>query len=765
MSKQRIKIESGLVFANKSTPTMPLFTVSGIENGKIVGTEHTVRGNSQHWWGYADSEGYYEIDDKFHVVLSYPNKHQEKTMTTNPASTQIKVGQVWSNGPSEHTITQIKDGWFGIRNQLGDENSKWGRVSEDPKSWYAGPWRLMKGAPEDTQRNDDASLLKKLEAIYNGCNNKTFRELGGNWSEITKLGYFEHGDFPDARTRAHRLTTDGYAKMVELQKAKASKECPKVGQIWIGFADHKYRVKSVERADFPRIELEIQSHDGTWKPDYARRWKEGKFQSDRPDWELVEDPEIDRKPIIGSVWIDRYGNRYKITSYRSKNKEHSFYVELSKDIEGRWEHGYCFDWENGAFLPDDRVEWKLESLTDLTANSTQVKGQDTSIPSHQIKAAVGQVWKLGNDEATITAIKGKNISVKYNDGRIMEIWGCTNADGTIGGIDRWKLEKAVPVPGQVWKTGSHTYRVVKYDPSKSSRNTDLEYLNSAGVWVPGASWHWKDGKFEPLYGDEWTLEQKEGIQKHHPYEGVRVAKEDPNIDSTKQEEVMKQPEIKVGQIWTVGDGGSKYRLKSIDIQNKLVQLEVWDRSTEEWTQSGSWIICDPYPFGSRITLVTDVEPEKPAIEKLTFRQMMGQDMTNASYRVAANQLTKGTKKAILSLMEKQGQRQGHIRALSDLLDTEAGSAMVGMLLGMGLTYLPQVSNSPRAQRLAQEFRVGSMSKAGNAAMNIMTEHFIPVITSALSGLPEERVRIAEASVQSMDDPSETSQEERKELCV
>lgn len=132
-------------------------------------------------------------------------------------------------------------------------------------------------------------------------------------------------------------------------------------------------------------------------------------------------------------------------------------------------------------------------------------------------------------------------------------------------------------------------------------------------------------------------------------------------------------------------------------------------------------------------------------ETKTFIEMMKGDATNAAYRVAANQMTKGVKSGILAMLEKNGSDGTKLKAVSEMLDTELGAAVVSMILGMALTYVPHVSNDPRAQRLAGEFRVEGMAKAGNTIMDAAIEHFLPVLTGALNSLPQETsVRVAEA---------------------
>lgn len=139
-------------------------------------------------------------------------------------------------------------------------------------------------------------------------------------------------------------------------------------------------------------------------------------------------------------------------------------------------------------------------------------------------------------------------------------------------------------------------------------------------------------------------------------------------------------------------------------------------------------------------------PMSNTTEKPSFFEMMKGDATKAAYRVAANQMTTGVKKAILTIMEKKGQSSERIQALGEMLDTQAGQAFISTLIGMALTYAPVISNDPRAAQLADEFRINGIATAGNAMMDVAVEHFFPVIASVLSNLPappNAEVRVAD----------------------
>ena len=150
---------------------------------------------------------------------------------------------------------------------------------------------------------------------------------------------------------------------------------------------------------------------------------------------------------------------------------------------------------------------------------------------------------------------------------------------------------------------------------------------------------------------------------------------------------------------------------------------------------------------------------KESGEKLSFMDMMKANAGEAAYRVASKQLSVATKAAILKVMENKGQSSDRIAALKEMLDTAYGEALVSFLIGIGLTYLPMVSNDPRAAKLAEEFRVGSMTTVGNEVIGVAVEHFLPVIQSALTALPEAAT---EKKQRVLDAPAEEQEETKTE---
>ncbi len=127
--------------------------------------------------------------------------------------------------------------------------------------------------------------------------------------------------------------------------------------------------------------------------------------------------------------------------------------------------------------------------------------------------------------------------------------------------------------------------------------------------------------------------------------------------------------------------------------------------------------------------------------KPTFISQTKSDATKAAYRIASNQITKGAKAVILSMIQKQNQN-ANINLVSKFLDTEYGNAIMSMLLGYGLTYIPQMQNNKTAQTLATEFRVNGMATAGNAIFQQVVEQLVPIINDAMKTLPDTVAEIS-----------------------
>lgn len=120
----------------------------------------------------------------------------------------------------------------------------------------------------------------------------------------------------------------------------------------------------------------------------------------------------------------------------------------------------------------------------------------------------------------------------------------------------------------------------------------------------------------------------------------------------------------------------------------------------------------------------------------SFVDMVKQDAVDGAYRASANQINKVVKATIISQLGKNTTSEG-LTTISNLLDTEMGGALISMLIGLGITYTPKISEDPRALKLAKEFRVNGMS----TGMNQVIEMIVPAFTDVMNKLPSVDVSL------------------------
>lgn len=149
------------------------------------------------------------------------------------------------------------------------------------------------------------------------------------------------------------------------------------------------------------------------------------------------------------------------------------------------------------------------------------------------------------------------------------------------------------------------------------------------------------------------------------------------------------------------------------------------------------------------------------MSKKPLMEMFKEDTVDGAYRSASNQITKGTKAAILSQLSKNTSSEG-IAAVSNLLDTEMGGAVMSMLIGMGLTYAPGISEDPRAARLAKEFRVSGISVGIDQLVNVAANTLMPAFQEAMKSLPSVEVAVKPAKTNKRIKVKEVTEEDEEE---
>lgn len=119
--------------------------------------------------------------------------------------------------------------------------------------------------------------------------------------------------------------------------------------------------------------------------------------------------------------------------------------------------------------------------------------------------------------------------------------------------------------------------------------------------------------------------------------------------------------------------------------------------------------------------------------------MLKNDAYNALYRVGATQMMNALKSAIIALLRTAGKNNETIKVISDILDTDVGTAILSCVCGYSVTNL--VEDNEIAEKFAQELRVYGISVAGNAAFEslfeALTSSIIPILKSIEDKKEEE----------------------------
>jgi hypothetical protein len=122
--------------------------------------------------------------------------------------------------------------------------------------------------------------------------------------------------------------------------------------------------------------------------------------------------------------------------------------------------------------------------------------------------------------------------------------------------------------------------------------------------------------------------------------------------------------------------------------------------------------------------------KQPVKEEIKQNKLFG-EAKKAGVRVAATQLNKVTKGVISAALP--GDKSA---MLQQFLDSELGTSFVSMVNGMVLTYA--MKDNEKAQIMAKEFRVSSLTTAGNFAVEEILDLVTSVVTDSVSSNLETR---------------------------
>jgi len=156
---------------------------------------------------------------------------------------------------------------------------------------------------------------------------------------------------------------------------------------------------------------------------------------------------------------------------------------------------------------------------------------------------------------------------------------------------------------------------------------------------------------------------------------------------------------------------------------------------------------------------TSVKKENKSMSKIV--DMVKSDAAEAAYRVASTQITSAVKGGLMKAFQAKGGDSGQMEMLKMLLDTPVGDAIVALVLGYGLTYAPGLKDDPRVVRLSSELRTKGMTDAGNMVVGMAMESFLPIITGALSALPEAETSAVRVSREEEEEDEDVSPPAKK----
>lgn len=200
-----------------------------------------------------------------------------------------------------------------------------------------------------------------------------------------------------------------------------------------------------------------------------------------------------------------------------------------------------------------------------------------------------------------------------------------------------------------------------------------------------------------------------------------------NLDSSFRDKNYSYPDIGVLEILNTPDPNS---FISKELQGfKILNLE---NVSQEQIQK----IFD------NINTLLNGEIEHSADEKLekpSFKTQLKSDAINAAYRIGSKQLITLTKNIILQQVRLSLSEESKVKVMADLLETEVGTAITTTLIGIVVSRIPQLSNSPKINRILKEFRVSGMTTIANSTLEALVSGMLPVITLALNDLEKGKL--------------------------
>jgi len=122
-------------------------------------------------------------------------------------------------------------------------------------------------------------------------------------------------------------------------------------------------------------------------------------------------------------------------------------------------------------------------------------------------------------------------------------------------------------------------------------------------------------------------------------------------------------------------------------------------------------------------------------------ELMKRSATAGGYGAVAMQATKRTKGALIKILEKKGADHATMMVVSSLLDTEGGTTLVHLMLGMCCIYapIPGLKDNEHVQKLGEHFVTKGFETGMSSGMDLLAEVIGPAIAEAFGALQQQRV--------------------------
>lgn len=157
----------------------------------------------------------------------------------------------------------------------------------------------------------------------------------------------------------------------------------------------------------------------------------------------------------------------------------------------------------------------------------------------------------------------------------------------------------------------------------------------------------------------------------------------------------------------------------------------------------------------------DISKNNPVIKTLEV------DATDAAWRLAGSQFVKLARDPLVALLSRHlAPGDESVRAkVAAFLETELGVSILAAFLSMGLTAIPNTTNTDVPQKLARELRVRAMAGAGDVVADVMMGPLRQVMVMYLQGVPTDAPATEPAALPASNNPLRIPTESPSEATV